>query len=590
MNLLKVQQTHKMISQHLFRRASSSIFNSNTSSRIFIPSTTTSSFLHSSFDLNVLKRTYATSTTTVARKSPRIRVQSISKQASPTSIEPKQQPAQVYKTRIKDSLTVKTPDTKKHDVSQLEEEKDEFFNQWFQSHPKIIECLEKEFKITKPSHIQQLAIPELMKGNDVLSAAQTGTGKTLSYVVPLLARMKNDEIVNAIETRKNRPRFIIIVPSRELAGQVASVVKKFSHYLKFRCVCLRSDLALARLKRDLTSDVDVIVSTPGIFQKLHEQKKLFYTDVRYVVVDEADTLLSKDFKQQLTDEILLPIKAREEHNDQKVQFCFVLATFNNEVQNYLQEHFPRAKLITAPRLHYNLKNITQRFVTIAGSDKLKHLLPLIGGETSNNRTIIFCNTVNSCRAVHYALIESGISASCYHSEIPPEKQAEEFDNFAKGEVHTMVCTDIASRGLDIPNIRHVIMFDFPLNTVDYLHRVGRTGRMGAPGKVTSFANRPREIALAQAIERTISTGTSLEGIFSTSKKIIAKEQKKKSLENKNLGKRALYWQRMKMKQDVQSAKSRSTGRFMNTISEKRPDRVVDKITIKNPSTKPRTPK
>lgn len=479
-----------------------------------------------------------------------------------------------------------------------EKENESFFVKHFsKQYPQVIECLKKEFKIENPSTIQQLVMPELLKGNDVLCAAQTGTGKTLSYVLPLLIRMKNDE--SSVESRLKRPKIIILVPSRELASQVASIVKKFAHYLKFRCVCLRSDLENVRMKRDLNTKVDVVVSTPGVFIKLHDKGALHYTDIRHVVVDEADTLLSKDFKQELTEHILVPCRDREIHNEkqlQRVQFCFALATYNSEIQNYMAEYFPRMKLLATPKLHHNHKNITQKFITVPGHDKIKHLLPLIQGETSENRTIVFCGTVNSCRAVHYALKEAGIFAACYHSEIPAEKQAEEYESFSKGETHIMVCTDLASRGLDIASVRHVVMFDFPLNTVDYLHRVGRTGRFGAPGRVTSLVNRPREIALAKEIEKRIQSNTSLEGVSSNPKDFVrTTNQAKKgsalsSQKQAQKGKRALYWERQKLKEKLKVTKLQSRIGNKQGPRRVRPvgakgsfDLALDAISIPNPS-------
>jgi superfamily II DNA/RNA helicase len=505
-------------------------------------------------------------------------------------LEPKTLPTLLYKNRIKTSLTVNAPMIKKIDETSDESQRQFFAKTFSKREPKIIECLKNEFKVNRASAIQELVIPELLKGNDVLCAAQTGTGKTLAYVVPLLHRMKQDEISSNIETRPNRPRFIILVPSRELTTQVASVVKKFSHYLKFRCVCLRSDLTISRMKRDLNTKVDVVVSTPGIIKQLHDRNLLFYTDVRYVVVDEADTLLSKDFKKELTENILIPCRDREVHNmktDQRVQFCFVLATFNNEMQKYMEEYFPRMKLIATSKLHHGHKNIVQTFIKIADHDKIKHLQSVIGGETSENRTIIFCNTVKSCRAVHHALTDNGISASCYHSEIPPEKQAEEFNAFASGEVPIMVCTDIASRGMDIPNVKHVVIFDFPLNTVDYLHRVGRTGRFGAPGKVTSLVNRPREIALANEIEKRLKSGASLDGVYSTTKKELVKAQKKAAAvagqKKAQKGKRALYWERQKRKKEVRNSKMKShgRGRVIKPIGSKDSKAIIDNISVPN---------
>ncbi|KAG2373415.1 hypothetical protein C9374_012154 [Naegleria lovaniensis] len=455
--------------------------------------------------------------------------------------------------------------------------------------------------------IQELAISQLLKKTNKKKhfciGAQTGTGKTLSYLLPILTKMKHLEKLG-LERQTQRPKVLIIAPTRELASQIFKTTKYLSHSMKFRSVLLRSDLSKSRMKRDLHSNVDVVVATPTIFNELHSEGHVFFSDVRYVVLDEADTLCGKDFLQEL-EKIVVPCLQRGKHVNEFVQFGFVFATYNANIERFINHYFSQdasafhlnddankkntidtitkdnteqsSKLeksehtsSTQPNssppsnmlyiidkdMHKPTLHIQHKFIAMTDNkDKLEYLLERVlklknhikltktlvqslGLEqtTNNNddeqismeessnaellempssshasscapeRVLIFCNTVKSCRAVHHTLTQHGLEASCFHGDMPHERQSEEFDSFSSGRLSIMVATDIASRGLDILNpVDHVVMFDFPLNSIDYMHRAGRTGRMKAQGKVTSLLNRKKEAALAKVIEYSIVT-------------------------------------------------------------------------------------
>jgi superfamily II DNA/RNA helicase len=222
----------------------------------------------------------------------------------------------------------------------------------------------------------------------------------------------------------------------------------------------------------------------------------------------------------------------------------------------------------------------------------------------HHQVIIFCNTVQSCRAVHHAVIESGLEASCYHSEMPSQAQADEFARFREGRTRFIVSTDLAARGIDLPDIRHVIMFDFPLNVVDFLHRTGRTGRMNpntgtlSHGKVTCLLNRKREVALAEQIRSHTRSKKSLETVNSQPRKrIMGKQVVPKSI----VGKRQQYWlqhkdrllKNMKDKKPKDEKKGETKTRTAASMSWKRKSyagldpslKLEDKISIKNPASK-----
>ncbi|KAL0491205.1 DEAD-box ATP-dependent RNA helicase [Acrasis kona] len=424
--------------------------------------------------------------------------------------------------------------------------------------------LKEKIGIKQPSPVQRLAIPDVLNGEDVMIAAQTGTGKTLAYLLPLLLRMKKDE-KNGVERRPSRPKLLIVVPSRELVDQIGSVLRILSFSLKFRTVLLRSDYKPSRMASDLKQPVDVLVATPGVLAKMHGDTKkntkqgFHYSDMRYCVLDEADVLLSGNFKDEVMDTVIRRINNVAEHKH-KVQTVMVMSTFNSEIKSFIKDKFPKMKIDSTPTVHTHLSSIEQNFIH-SPADKITPLLKILNDDLTkqfNNQKyqiIVFCNSVASCRAAHHAAIEAGIDACCYHSEIPQEIQSKEFTRFKSGLCRVMICTDLASRGLDLPDVRHVVMFDMTLNVVDFLHRSGRTGRLNpttgqaVKGKVTCILNRKREVALAKLIMADTSSGRGVEKSSSilTYKARLMGKQSSNNRNEAGGGKRREFWIKNKHK-------------------------------------------
>lgn len=351
--------------------------------------------------------------------------------------------------------------------------------------------------IQAKSLLNTLKSKKLKKNHQsVLLASQTGTGKTLAYLLPILNNIKFDEIEDGIGIQAYRPRALILVPSKQLASQVCRVAKSISHQAKFRTALFRSDFKTRRMRVD-AEDADVIVSTPGIWMHMLEKGYTHYTDLKYIVVDEADSMLDeKSFGKEVKDILKDIIKKCD-----NPQFFFAMATVNHSILDWTSEFSPNAKILVSESIHRHVPSVTQTFIDCSQIDKLKDcLLPILKKETEP--TIVFCNTVDSARAVNLFLMENNIYTANFHAEIRPKEQHEEFEKFRKGSVNVLVTTDIASRGLDITFVKHIINFDFPKNHVDYIHRIGRTGRMGASGKVTSLL-RKKDKGLAESIKRAV---------------------------------------------------------------------------------------
>jgi superfamily II DNA/RNA helicase len=382
--------------------------------------------------------------------------------------------------------------------------------------------------------------------------------------------------------RPRRPRAIILAPTRELARQILSVLKSISHVCKISSELLvGGDDYGSQRKRMESRAVDILVATPGRLVKHRDAGDIFLGSVRHVVIDEFDTMLEQGFQSDIG-KLIHPMLYKkkvvgvEEHKNGSLelvegapQIILTTATMTQAVRRLLDRPdlpftpkrvygkqaqkdeddspnnvkiaLPRdIRVLTAPGLHRVVPRLKQVFVNVGSVDKLSLLVDLVAGGERQKReklmrgeggvlplTLVFCNTVASCRAAEHALAESGVTSLCYHGELSSDAREENLMKFRQAgsegdgdddDASVLVCTDIASRGLDVPQVDHVIMFDFPLNPIDYLHRAGRTARglsssTGGDGKVTALVTK-RDQVLARAIEAAVQSGESLENLSS----------------------------------------------------------------------------
>ncbi|KAL8487040.1 hypothetical protein ACS0TY_023653 [Phlomoides rotata] len=324
-----------------------------------------------------------------------------------------------------------------------------------------------EMGITSPTEIQCIGIPALLNGDSVVLGSHTGSGKTLAYLLPLVQLLRRDEALHGMLMKPKRPRAVILCPTRELCEQVFRVSKCISHHARFRSTMVSGGGRLRPQEDSLNSPIDMIVGTPGRVLQHIEEGNIVYGDITYLVLDEADTMFDHGFGPDIR-KFLQPLRNRASRPD-GLGFQTVLVT----------------------------------------ATMTKVLEPSLA---KGNRVMVFCNTLNSSRAVDHYLSENQISAVNYHGEVPAEQRIKNLEKFKSndGDCPTLVCTDLAARGLDL-DVDHVIMFDFPSNSIDYLHRTGRTARMGAKGKVTSLIAR-KDTFLAARIEEAMMKNESLESL------------------------------------------------------------------------------
>lgn len=371
----------------------------------------------------------------------------------------------------------------------------------------------REMNIHQPTEIQTMAMPEVMRGGDVLLASHTGSGKTLAYLLPLVQKLKDEER-DGTTTRNRHPRALVMGPTRELTHQVLQVTKSLAHHAKFRSAGISGGGKLKVQKEALMNPLDLVVGTPGRILQHVEDGNLFLGDMKYLILDEADTMFDAGFGPEIR-KIIRPLKSREKEDGQCV---LVSATLTQPVQKLLAQEFPSMRTVFTDTLHKSVAEAKHSFVQVPASEnKLRMLEDLIRGDVQRGkRVMVFCNTVGSCRAVDHHLQEGGFRTVNYHGDMPREDRTASLKEFAVDEaaVPILVCTDLAARGLDFDkSVEHVIMFDFPLNPVDYIHRTGRTARAGGRGRITSLVIK-RDLVLAQRIEQAIRENAPLDALSS----------------------------------------------------------------------------
>uniref|UniRef100_A0A674I533 DEAD-box helicase 28 n=1 Tax=Terrapene triunguis TaxID=2587831 RepID=A0A674I533_9SAUR len=325
----------------------------------------------------------------------------------------------------------------------------------------------------EPTAVQRRAIPALLRGGNALCAAETGSGKTLAYLLPLFQKLLSRTSLGP--TWPPSPRSLVLLPSRELAEQVRTVASSLGRSVGLRVREIGGGRGMASVKNQLRSDpdADLLVSTPGALCKALRKRMVRLERLCCLVLDEADTLLDPTFLD-LVEEVLMQVTSLG--------------------------HFTT---LTSKSLHHLLPHVQQKFIRIKGSDKASELLQLIKDQgPSNGALLIFCNNASTVNWLGYILDDHKIKHLRLQGQMPAAMRAGIFNTFQKGQRDVLICTDLASRGLDTSRVELVVNYDFPSTLQDYLHRVGRVGRVGSkvPGTVVSFVTHRWDVDLVRKIE------------------------------------------------------------------------------------------
>ena len=387
----------------------------------------------------------------------------------------------------------------------------------------LIKALDVHWHIRHPTEIQQLTIPPFMEATNLLIADQTGTGKTLSYLLPMLERLAQWERKNPyFKRRGQRARVLILLPNRELVAQTLNVLEHLvssdDRFQKWQVYGMAGGVETIKKERVRLNDgLDVLISTPDRVLMHVEFEHLYLDDTTIVIFDEADTLMSSRKSNEATQNFMTKIRqviANQTSTHAKhVQFICASATVSPPLMEFLKKEFGTSMTsVVGNDIHKSARSLRQDFLFGASGDFKRRLLFSTMKKHAGKRTIIFCNTQAQCKGVTTLLNKNGYPAVAMTSDMPPKIRQRNFLKFGNNETHILVSTDLASRGLDLgATVEHVILYDFPTNTIDYLHRIGRTARAGAAGMVTAFLGKDDQ-GLAASIRDTLASGKSLASI------------------------------------------------------------------------------
>jgi superfamily II DNA/RNA helicase len=346
---------------------------------------------------------------------------------------------------------------------------------------------------TIPTPIQAQAIPFALEGRDVVGIAQTGTGKTASFVLPLLSMLETGR------ARARMPRSLILEPTRELAAQVAEAIEALGSQHKLTVALLIGGVSFDDQERKLERGADILIATPGRLLDHFGRGKLLMSAVDYLVIDEADRMLDMGFIPDIERicKLLPPTR----------QTLFFSATMPPEIQKLTEQFLRNPEQIRVSAPASTVKAITQRLKFSPADSKMKrHVLrELIRSEAGNvKNAILFCNRKKDVAVLHKSLVKHGFNAAALHGDLDQRQRMATLEGFRKGEIAFLAASDVAARGLDIPEVSHVFNFDVPVSPEDYVHRIGRTGRAGRDGFAAMIVT-PKEMKALAAIEQLIKT-------------------------------------------------------------------------------------
>jgi ATP-dependent RNA helicase RhlE len=342
---------------------------------------------------------------------------------------------------------------------------------------------------TEPTPIQKEAIPQILAKRDVVGIAQTGTGKTAAFVLPMLQVLSQG-------TRGHRLRALVIVPTRELAVQVEQNVVKYGDNLKLKYATIYGGVGENPQIAKLRSGVDLAIATPGRLQDLMDRGFVDFKALEFVVLDEADRMLDMGF--------LPSIRKIVQALPRERQTLLFSATFSKEIEETAREFLRNPKSVEVSRRASPADTVNQSVVLVAREQKLALLMQLLA-DPKFDSVLIFVRTKYSAEKIARKISSRGFNTATLHSNRSQAQRLDALKRFKAGEVRVLVATDIAARGIDVIGISHVINLDFPAFPEDYVHRIGRTGRAHAVGDAVSFVT-PEEMPNLRAVEKFIGRG------------------------------------------------------------------------------------
>ena len=344
---------------------------------------------------------------------------------------------------------------------------------------------------TVPTAIQQQAIPHVLAGRDLLASAQTGTGKTAAFMLPLLQRLGADPAFR----QDRRPTVLVLVPTRELAAQVAESARDYGRHLKVRTTTIFGGVSIRPQISELQRGVDIVVATPGRLLDHLQQRTIDLRVVKTVVLDEADRMLDMGFIRDMRRILAILPKER--------QTLMFSATFNPEIRKLADDFLRNPEEVAATPKNTTAERVEQIVWPVEKARKRELLSHRIGAGNWR-QVLVFTRTKHGADKLTKQLIQDGLNAAAIHGNKSQNARTRALSEFKAGKIRVLVATDIAARGLDIERLPHVVNFDLPAVPEDYVHRIGRTARAGENGQAVSLVS-PDEQKELKAIERLLRT-------------------------------------------------------------------------------------
>ena len=338
----------------------------------------------------------------------------------------------------------------------------------------LLRAVEKQgYETATP--IQQQVIPLILEGRDVLASAQTGTGKTAGFVLPILKQMQAD---NTLEKRQH-VRALILTPTRELGAQVFENIRDYGRFLPFKSMLITGGVSMHAQIEKLRRHVDIVVATPGRLLDLARQRVLDLSHVEFLVLDEADRMLDMGFIRDIRKILdMLPTER---------QSLLFSATFSKEIKQLAAQFLKKPALVQVARENSTAEKVEQSFLCVDKGRKRELLSHMIGAKNWQ-QVLVFTRTRRGADRLARDLVKDGLDADAIHGDKTQAARTKALSRFKSGKVRVLVATDVAARGLDIAELPHVVNYDLPEVPEDYVHRIGRTARAGKGGNAVSLVS------------------------------------------------------------------------------------------------------